>query len=61
MTDDWRPISEAKKDGTEYLVARGRQMGVAFWKWERWNLGVLCAVFDKPTHFMPLPAPPKET
>lgn len=53
---DWRDITTAPKDGTEILVARGRQMGVVFWRWERWNLGVPAAYFDKPTHWQPLPS-----
>ena len=60
-TRGWMPIDTAPRDGTEILVARGRQAGVAFWRHDRWNLGGVM-YFDKPTHWQPisLPAPPED-
>lgn len=69
MSDElkgWRPIDTAPGDGT-FLVylpdePRGKQMQVATW---HPNVKVIGHVFafdlTKPTHWMPLPDPPKET
>jgi hypothetical protein len=58
----WRPIETAPKDGTEVLVYVHRRMGPLFMgatnstgkQWWSRNLGDV-----KPTHWMPLPAPPE--
>lgn len=67
---EWRPIETAPKDGTWVLVcgngwdvqmawfALNRRINKAYWKnsleWDDYDLA------DKhPTHWMPLPEPPK--
>jgi len=57
---DWMPIESAPKDERWVLVARGDQMGVAWYNGaiQRWSLGPLIC-FDNPTHWMPLPPPPQ--
>jgi hypothetical protein len=36
-TIEWRPISEAKKDGTEYLLATGPGVKAVAGYWDRWG------------------------
>lgn len=62
---EWRPIETAPKDGTAILVWRAhepgrelRRMGIDMWVggcW--WN----SRRDMQPTHWQPLPAPPKDT
>lgn len=62
-TDEWRPIEEAPKDGTELLLYADGKIAIAYWnKYMGWmspedNLEAHIAN-DAPTHFRPLPAPP---
>ena len=61
-TIGWLPIEMAPKDGTEILAyvnnngQRGERM-VLYWDRGFWLWGAL-AIHD-PTHWMPLPEPPK--
>ena len=64
----WQPIETAPKDGTQFLAtgveADGRKnprrrWGVAYWYERRW-LGGHFNSHCPPTHWMPLPHPPKE-
>ena len=66
ISEGWRPIAEAPKDGTFLLLwiptATGARWSIGYWNakrgepcwWEPYTMRV------KPTHFMPLPAPPVE-
>jgi hypothetical protein len=61
----WLPIDSAPKDGTEVLVIT-KELGALVMFWDMyhpnamWSTGLGVARL-KPTHWMPLPAPPKET
>lgn len=61
--DDWRTIDSAPKDGTPLLLyvrwggKRYRTVG----RWNSHQRAWLSEIFDtpiRPTHWMPLPAPP---
>lgn len=70
MTTDWQSIESAPKDGTWVLVCGGTwpvtmawyalnsRINRAYWKmddeWDDYDLAD-----DQPTHWMPLPEPPK--
>lgn len=59
----WKPIDSAPKDGTAILVVEPKndqQLRCAFWQdhWKMW-LSVPGRIHVRPTHWMPLPAPPK--
>jgi hypothetical protein len=61
MRDKWQPIETAKKDGNPFWMGNCFNMRVGFWKIDCW------ADFDMgrqlnftPTHWMPLPQPPKD-
>lgn len=63
---EWQPIQTAPKDGTEILAGQAgtRKVGVIVWniEIERWSAPA--EHWDEPswlpTHWMPLPEPPKE-
>lgn len=60
---NWNPIQTAPSDGTRVLLFRegfAEAMAVA-WRGtdEEWR-PVNGSTFPEPTHWMPLPAPPKE-
>lgn len=66
----WRDISTAPRDGTPIFAAipTGKAItgqsywrGVVFWGSVGWLVrDTLRPVIEDPTHWMPLPAPPKE-
>lgn len=68
---DWQPIDTAPKDGTKLLLARyvGNPlhdsalwwMAAGAWseKYQNWNDTNTPDAFVCPTHWMPLPEPPK--
>jgi hypothetical protein len=74
MTENWQPIDTAPKDG--WIIACGGNSGdPALWKWNThwlakkpkpyWEccfifMGVQWMRAHQPTHWMPLPAPPKQ-
>jgi hypothetical protein len=65
---DWQDISTAPRDGTDVLIGLGDTIAIGFycpendprlppgWIWAGEDLWFRC----EPTHWMPLPAPPKE-
>lgn len=57
---DWQPIETAPKDETRVLLAKKgvHSMHTAFWRGGIWHCGNL-QYFNSPTHWMPLPEPPK--
>ncbi|WP_427916320.1 DUF551 domain-containing protein [Stenotrophomonas maltophilia] len=62
----WKPISSAPRDGTEVLLWDGSGQAVCHWDGKHWALiytgwHAVDSQFDDPTHWMPLPEPPKET
>lgn len=67
LESPWRPISEAPRDGTRILSWDGKAQNIAFWGRSNpinraaW-IGGHCRIdhIDQPTHFMPLPQPPKD-
>ncbi len=70
--DGWRPIESAPRDGTLILLARGERVTYGHWVrledaedidepyWHSWDGGFLTDPEYDATHWMPLPAPPKE-
>lgn len=67
---DWQPIETAPKDGTQVLVGRfvpgdkyDRRIRVDWWhghmKHGYTGFGHFNPIYWPPTHWMPLPAPPK--
>lgn len=69
MTGEWQPIKTAPKDGTMILVWPSRAWieecdkgEVVYWdvEEETWaGYGPLADDYTGPTHWMPLPEPPK--
>ncbi len=65
---DWQPIETAPKDGTDILLAahwRGERwlQGIGRWRDERYQEntpGWGWTWYASPSHWMPLPNPPKE-
>lgn len=70
---EWQPIKTAPKDGTVVIVrgfydcygtpmqATAAQFRENYGYWMRDNFGTGYTVSCNPTHWMPLPEPPKET
>lgn len=60
---EWQPIETAPKDGT-YILGygehdhRGHYIDAIHWWHDRWTIEWMSG-FQRPTHWMPLPAPPK--
>jgi len=76
MSDGWRSIETAPRDGTRILIADGRSTDAAYWsqcakgyggsKRYPWVIldetnGVNGMTETHPTHWQPLPAPPGAT
>ena len=61
LSPGWRPIEEAPKNGTTvWAYQNGLQFSAAFYMTSnggRWSHGGAYNI--EPTHFMPLPSPPK--
>jgi hypothetical protein len=66
----WQPIDSAPKDGTRIHVWWGRCVETFWvrrddpnpkWSFEGWQPPQMIATKGQPTHWRPLPAPPKET
>lgn len=67
VEEEWRPISEAPKDGTPILGWRKgwERPGVvayfgSYWCWDLADAKIIPSD-SEPTHFKPLPAPPVTT
>lgn len=58
---EWMPITSAPKDGTAILVVTiGRQIDIAVFDQPRLDfIDYFYKARCKPTHWMPLPEPPK--
>lgn len=62
---DWQPIETAPKDGTVVLLwckppkNRGTRTRIARFAYNRWSSHSSCHALQ-PTHWMPLPDPPKD-
>jgi len=59
-TDPWQPIETAPKDGTEILGYAGGFLLLS-WRDDEWHEETFEESGWNPTHWMPMPAPPKET
>ena len=63
-TNNWQPIETAPRDGTEILVWRTRlqRACVAWWFGRWWDISGrdMWGDENQPTHWQPLPGPPKE-
>ena len=64
MQSRWQPIETAPRDGTEVLITHGRTTVVAWWSdifgWRDWgDIGWGGMQDVAPTHWQPLPEPPK--
>lgn len=67
---EWQPIETAPKDGTEILVWMGARILLARWDaetyhkrprphWSSFVMGRTWSRDNQPTHWVPLPDPPK--
>lgn len=57
---EWQPIETAPKDGTQILLGKvGGSMIVGFWNGYAWDDGDFDSNVSWPSHWMPLPEPPK--
>lgn len=61
----WQPIATAPKDGTGILAVQGSNMRVCSWTQCGWTfyqskLGAPFVIMIAPTHWQPLPPPPRE-
>jgi hypothetical protein len=65
---EWQPIETAPKDGCAILAWRDSGVHVMRWRergdgsgfWDEWRVRLKSLQAAPPTHWMPLPAPPKE-
>lgn len=62
--DEWLPIDTAPKDGSRFLAtSKGCEVHVYYWRsggFDDWCLEYANHVGWRPTHWRPLPTPPKE-
>lgn len=64
---EWKPIETAPKDGTFILLFTAYGQIEGRWEFDGWRQDVCSASYDMayayieciPTHWMPLPEPPK--
>lgn len=56
---EWQPIETAPKDGRDILVMDGDWLTIGWWSGEEWCRQDLHLSLSNPTHWMPLPEPPK--
>ena len=58
---DWQPIETAPKDGYAILawVSGWRRAHIVYWDGEEWVGVTGLSKLKVPTHWMPLPEPPK--
>jgi hypothetical protein len=58
----WRPIKTAPKDGSKILVGwtNDDRVALAEWNGRRWELAYNGEGLPRPTHWQPLPLPPKK-
>ena len=66
MTQEWQPIETAPKDGTRVILhvsPYGAMTGhfEMFGPIRKWNMHSCLNQSAQPTHWMPLPAPPRAT
>ena len=67
LVPEWQPIETAPKDGTKVLIFDGEEIFLASYKnycgtmptWQPEYAEVPMFEDDMPSHWMPLPAPPK--
>lgn len=67
---EWKDISTAPRDGTAILISDNSnpnwQILIASWGYGSWNVhgneiyGEMCGINPVPTHWIPLPPPPKD-
>jgi len=63
--DQWWSIEEAPRDGEPLYVDTLKGVRLAYWcaetgEWHDWEAGLPLLSLSAPTHYRPLPAPPKE-
>jgi hypothetical protein len=61
----WQPIETAPKYGESILLGNADEVAEGFWTGKKWVLvggdyWNVRAFYNQPTHWMPLPEPPKE-
>jgi hypothetical protein len=64
QSNNWQPIETVPKDGDYILVWNSYGVTMVYWdsEWESWIIDSNCPIGLKgtePTHWMPLPEPPK--
>jgi hypothetical protein len=57
---DWQPIETAPKDGTNLLVTDGKITALGWHDEFDAPEDPWCGYIKRPTHWMPLPPPPKK-
>lgn len=57
---EWQPIETAPKDGSS-IIAHGKRFNkmICWWNGKSWRI-VYSNILLKPTHWLPIPGPPKE-
>ncbi len=61
--EPWHPIATAPKDGRPLLLSTGTNVVHGYWGlYDRWHgCDPTDFTYSSPTHWMPLPAPPRPT
>lgn len=69
MKIEWKPIETAPKDGTPIWLYTACGQCEGYWKYGEWEQDAIYCTYDgtggpafecNPTHWMPLPPPPKD-